>query len=146
MLLAKPLAVPSIWDERWVAKGICCRFLCSVCASPDPSKTYFKIPFTKGSGDWVVEALPIPASRVLAMDGLEKWHAVQLGCQNGHESCGQFNLKSSCHTCQCLSMPWRDAPDPVHTHKAHPHQAFLDWYVTAERVRWLWITFFHQHL
>lgn len=57
-----------------------------------------------------------------------------------------LTLKSSYHTCQCLSVPQRGAPDPVHTHKAHAHQAPLGSYVAVEQVRWLWVMYFHQHL
>lgn len=68
----------------------------------------------------MVETVPTPASRVLAMDGVEKLHAVQMGFQMAITAVKSLSLKSSYHTCHCLSVPWRGDPDPVHTHKARP--------------------------
>lgn len=89
MLWAKSLSAARTWEVS--SKRL---FAVGSCAVSMPVLTpHFKIPFTKGAEDWVVETVSAPASRVLAMDGVEKLHAVQRDCQNGHESCAQFNPK-----------------------------------------------------
>lgn len=80
--------------ERWVAKSICFRFLCRVYAGPDPSKSHFKIPFTKEAEDWGVETLWTPPSR--------PWMDLR-SCKQSRWAMTAVNsltLKNLYHTCQ----------------------------------------------